>query len=142
MCKGTYVRAIARDLGRALGCFGHVTALRRTRVGPFSEVDAVTLAELEAALKPQGDPDATDAPPPADPVALGFLLPVEAALSDIAEISVSPSDAATLARGQSILIRGRDAPIHTGSAYAICKGRLQPRFVLVGQKLRIGREVV
>ncbi|MBX9739813.1 MAG: tRNA pseudouridine(55) synthase TruB, partial [Beijerinckiaceae bacterium] len=36
--KGTYVRAIARDLGRALGCLGHVTALRRTRVGPFTEV--------------------------------------------------------------------------------------------------------
>ena len=33
--KGTYVRALARDLGRVLGCFGHVTALRRTRVGPF-----------------------------------------------------------------------------------------------------------
>ena len=35
--KGTYVRALARDLGRALGCFGHVRALRRTRVGPFAE---------------------------------------------------------------------------------------------------------
>ena len=39
--KGTYVRAIARDLGRALGCLGHVAALRRTRVGPFTERDAV-----------------------------------------------------------------------------------------------------
>ena len=34
--KGAYVRAIARDLGRALGCYGHVIELRRTRVGPFS----------------------------------------------------------------------------------------------------------
>ena len=46
--KGTYVRAIARDLGRLLGCFGHVVALRRTRVGPFTEEDSVTLVELEA----------------------------------------------------------------------------------------------
>src|SRR5487761_2110533 len=38
--KGTYVRAIARDLGRVLGCHGHVAALRRTRVGPFFEADA------------------------------------------------------------------------------------------------------
>jgi len=43
--KGTYVRALARDLGRALGCLGHVAALRRTRVGPFCEEDAVTVAE-------------------------------------------------------------------------------------------------
>jgi tRNA pseudouridine55 synthase len=118
--KGTYVRAIARDLGRAMGCFGHVIALRRTRVGPFSEDDAVTLTEIEAAMKPANDADLL----PPDPYAAKIMLPVEAALTDIAEISVSSSDAATLARGQSILIRGRDAPIHTGAAYAICKGRL------------------
>ena len=117
--KGTYVRAIARDLGRLLGCYGHVVALRRTRVGPFSEDDAVTLAEIEAALAPK---DA--AVPLPDPASSGLLLPVEAALSDIAEIAVSPSDAATLARGQAVLIRGRDAPIMAGSAYAICKGRI------------------
>ncbi|MGD9502246.1 MAG: tRNA pseudouridine(55) synthase TruB, partial [Methyloceanibacter sp.] len=44
--KGTYVRAIARDLGRALRCYGHVEELRRTRVGPFGEDEAVTLASL------------------------------------------------------------------------------------------------
>ncbi len=120
--KGTYVRAIARDLGRAMGCFGHVVALRRTRVGPFTEDDAVTLAENEAAMKPTGD--ATTALSPVDPFAAKIMLPVEAALTDIAEIAVSPSDAATLARGQSVLIRGRDAPISSGAAYAICKGRL------------------
>ena len=45
----TYVRVLARDMGRALGCLGHVIELRRTRVGPFGEDDAVTLPELEAA---------------------------------------------------------------------------------------------
>ncbi|HYA80966.1 MAG TPA: tRNA pseudouridine(55) synthase TruB, partial [Methylocystis sp.] len=44
--KGAYVRAIARDAGRLLGCFGHVTALRRTRVGPFTEDDGYTFEEL------------------------------------------------------------------------------------------------
>ncbi len=46
--KGTYVRAIARDLGRKLGCFGHVISLRRTRVGPFDDASSITLAQLEA----------------------------------------------------------------------------------------------
>lgn len=118
--KGTYVRAIARDLGRALGCYGHVIALRRTRVGPFSEAEAVTLAQIEAAMRVPEDPSA--AMP--DPLACGILLPVEASLSDLTGVDVSSSDAATLARGQSVLIRGRDAPIHAGAAYAICKGRL------------------
>lgn len=122
--KGTYVRALARDMGRALGCHGHVIALRRTRVGPFAEDRAVTLAAVEAERRPGAEaPDGTLAPlPPADTSKL--LLPVEAALSDIAEINVSAGDAATLARGQAILIRGRDAPVMTGSAYAICKGRI------------------
>src|SRR5206468_6739247 len=41
--KGTYVRALARDMGRMLGCFGHVSALRRTGVGPFGEQDGASL---------------------------------------------------------------------------------------------------
>ncbi|MGH6831319.1 MAG: tRNA pseudouridine(55) synthase TruB, partial [Methylocella sp.] len=45
--KGAYVRAIARDLGRILGCYGHVSALRRTRVGPFYDKDAARLLDLE-----------------------------------------------------------------------------------------------
>ena len=44
--SGTYVRALARDLGRALGTGGHLTALRRTRVGPFTVADALTLEQL------------------------------------------------------------------------------------------------
>ena len=46
--KGTYVRALARDIGRALGCFGHVSALRRVAVGPFGENDMISLEQLEA----------------------------------------------------------------------------------------------
>jgi tRNA pseudouridine55 synthase len=111
--KGTYVRAIARDMGRRLGCFGHVIALRRTRVGPFDEERAVTLEEIQAAAQSE-DPGAV----------LRLLDPVEAALSDIPELIVSQSDAASLTRGQAILIRGRDAPVMSGPAFATSKGRL------------------
>jgi tRNA pseudouridine55 synthase len=103
--KGTYVRAIARDLGRLLNCYGHVTALRRTRVGPFTELDAVPLAELEA----EG----------ADPAAA--LLSVEAGLNELPCVLVDRSSAARLRRGQPLLLRGRDAPAD-GFAYAACGG--------------------
>jgi tRNA pseudouridine55 synthase len=109
--KGTYVRAIARDMGRALGCRGHVIGLRRTRVGPFAEDESVSLAEIEDAAEAGEDLET-------------FLRPVEIALGDILEINVSPSDAADLAQGRSILIRGRDAPVLGGAAYAISKGRI------------------
>jgi tRNA pseudouridine55 synthase len=99
--KGTYVRAIARDLGLSLGCYGHVTALRRTRVGPFDEEDAVTLAELEdlAAGKV------------VDHVIEDALEPVAAGLSELPEQRVTPDQAARLKRGQSVILRGRDAPV-------------------------------
>jgi tRNA pseudouridine55 synthase len=54
--SGTYVRALARDLGRALGTGGHLTALRRTRVGPFTLAEAVTLDELAQRPDPIGIP--------------------------------------------------------------------------------------
>jgi tRNA pseudouridine55 synthase len=101
--KGTYVRAIARDLGRALGCLGHIAALRRTRVGPFSDADAVTVDHVAS-----------------DPAA---LRPVETALSDIPSIAVSRDMAGRLMRGQSIILRGREAPI-SGKVYATCGGVL------------------
>ncbi|MFA5521873.1 MAG: tRNA pseudouridine(55) synthase TruB [Castellaniella sp.] len=50
--KGTYVRTLAQDIGRALGCFAHLSALRRTRVGPFDVADAVTLDGLQAMERP------------------------------------------------------------------------------------------
>jgi tRNA pseudouridine55 synthase len=112
--RGTYVRAIARDIGRTLGCFGHVIALRRTRVGPFQEAQAVTLSELEDAanLEDGGIEIKT------------MLRPVESALADLLEVTVSQSDAARLARGQTVLLRGRDAPVMSGEAFALSKGTL------------------
>ena len=104
--KGTYVRAIARDLGRELGCLGHVTALRRTRVGPFHEADAVPLQAL------------LDAPERA----FDALLSVEAGLAELDCVVVDRNAAARLRRGQSIILRGRDAPAEGVEAYAACGG--------------------
>ncbi|MFA5948834.1 MAG: tRNA pseudouridine(55) synthase TruB [Hyphomicrobium sp.] len=109
--KGTYVRAIARDMGRMLGCRGHVIALRRTRVGPFREEEAVSVDELEDAAEAGED-------------LMPFLRPVELALGELFELNVSPADAADLLQGRSVLIRGRDAPVLGGSAYAMHKGRI------------------
>ncbi len=103
--KGTYVRAIARDLGRALGTRGHVTSLRRTQVGPFDEHSTVTLDQLEAMEAPE-DCDA-------------LLTPMADALGDLHEIPVVPGDAAKLRRGMSLLVRGPTAPAHGEEAYAM-----------------------
>jgi len=102
--KGAYVRAIARDLGRLLGCFAHVTALRRTRVGPFLEEDAFTLDEIEA------EGGAAEA-----------LLSVEAGLTELPCVVVDRDTAARLRRGGSVILRGRDAPSE-GVVYAACGG--------------------
>src|SRR5690606_3181206 len=56
--KGTYVRSIARDMGRILGCFGYISALRRTAVGVFSENDAISLDELAGIVSSSGPDDA------------------------------------------------------------------------------------
>ena len=110
--KGTYVRALARDLGRALGCLAHVSALRRTRVGSFTEADAVTLDAVEAAAAEGHD------------ALLALLRPVETALQDLPALSLSSSDAARLRQGQAVLLRGRDAPIVSGPVYAVSRGAL------------------
>ena len=113
--KGTYVRALARDIGRILGCFGHICALRRTLVGPFRETDMIPLAELEALCNraASGEGSLADA-----------LLPVETALDDIPALAVTRADAARLHRGQAVLLRGRDAPNLSGTVYVTVGGRL------------------
>jgi tRNA pseudouridine55 synthase len=111
--KGTYVRAIARDLGRVLGTFGHVSALRRIRVGPFNEANSVTLQEL-ARLREEGGEEALHA----------ALLPVEAGLAALPALAVSAADAQRLALGQAVIVRGRDAPILDGPVAVSAQGAL------------------
>jgi tRNA pseudouridine55 synthase len=111
--KGTYVRALARDLGRALGTCAHVEALRRTRVGAFGEERAVPLGRLEA-LAESGGHEAL----------LSALEPVETPLRDIPALALSGPDADRLRRGQAVLLRGRDAPVIEGTVYATSRGKL------------------
>lgn len=110
--KGTYVRAIARDLGARLGTAAHVTALRRTRVGPFREGDMVSLADLsEAAIADtQGAVD-THLRAPAE------------ALAGLARVAVDRTAASRLRRGQSALLRPGDdfgiTDTHEGECLAV-----------------------
>jgi tRNA pseudouridine55 synthase len=111
--KGTYVRALARDMGRMLGCLGHVTALRRTAVGPFTEEMAIGVDTLQRAGQVENAGTTPELP---------RLLPVEAGLAELPSLRVSPADAGRLARGQAVLLRGRDAPIMEGWVWVSAHG--------------------
>ncbi|PIO99943.1 tRNA pseudouridine(55) synthase TruB [Pleomorphomonas carboxyditropha] len=109
--KGTYVRAIARDMGRKLGTAGHVVELRRLVVGPFGEEDMVTLDALQAALEADGE-------------ALALLTPIEAALADLPQLDVTSDQAIRLRNGNPVLLRGRDAPVEEEAVGVFERGRL------------------
>jgi tRNA pseudouridine55 synthase len=87
--KGVYMRSLARDLALACGTLGHVAALRRLRVGPFTEAQAIPLDKLLAS----GDTA------PASP---DLLLPVATALADIPALALTEAEAAALSHGQAI----------------------------------------
>jgi len=91
--KGTYMRALARDLGHALGTCAHVVALRRSAVGPFSEADAISLESLEALGHSAADS--------------GAVLPIEAALDDIPALVLSETEANCLRCGQAVSMLAR-----------------------------------
>jgi tRNA pseudouridine55 synthase len=87
--KGVYMRSLARDLARACGSLGYIESLRRLRVGPFTEVQAIPLDKLR---KPE---DTLPASP-------DLLLPVATALADIPALALTESEAAGLKHGQAI----------------------------------------
>jgi tRNA pseudouridine55 synthase len=89
--KGTYVRAWVRDLARALGTLGHVSALRRTRLGGMHEKDAVAMETLTPFMH--------------SPAAFEYLRPLSTALDGIPALAVSGSDAVRLRSGNPVLIR-------------------------------------
>lgn len=91
--KGTYVRAIARDLGRELGCFAHVSKLRRTGLGPFDDAGSITFEQLQEAEDRRGLFD--------------ILHPVAAALAAYPMIEIQADEAEELSSGQQV---------HVGSA--------------------------
>lgn len=108
--KGTYVRAVARDLATAMGACAHVSELRRTRVGPFGEETAITLEKLENLGHKAALPEA--------------LLPVSTALDDIPALAVTAEDAFRLAQGRSIVLLPRQVEALrdqlTGGSRTVC----------------------
>ena len=107
--KGAYMRSLARDLALALGTVGHVAALRRIAVGPFSEADSISLDSLRALGH--------------SPAASRHLLPVATALDDIPALAVTDSEASRLRCGQSVgPIRRQDLERigHFGSGAIFC----------------------
>lgn len=92
--KGGYVRSIARDLGQALGCFGHVVQLRRVWAGPFEVSDGISFEILNELAKDRKLDE--------------FLLPLEAGLHDLHELSCTPEGAAKLRNGNPGMVIASD----------------------------------
>jgi len=115
--KGVYMRSLARDLARACGTVGHIAALRRLRVGPFTEAQAIALDKLRG----------SDDTPPASP---DLLLPVATALADIPALALTEAEVAALSHGQAISLvtmMGRipgNADPAGGSVRAMAGGRV------------------
>lgn len=103
--KGTYVRALARDMGRDLDCYGHITELRRTCVAPFEEEDLIPLDKL---LELEDDLGALDAE----------LFTTGTALEDVVEVPVTKEQVHRLRLGNAIVLRGRDAIASADEAFA------------------------
>ena len=120
--KGTYVRSIAEDLGKALGCGAHVSALRRTRVGPFRIEDSVSLTALET-LKERGELASMDA----------LLLPTDSALDGLPVVCVSESSGFYIRQGQPVQVP--NAPCNGMVRVALETGE----FLGVGEILDDGR---
>ena len=97
--KGTYVRALARDLARALGSRGHVSALHRAQVGPFGDAISVSIEDIER----NGD---------------AVVLPVAAGLAGLPEVRLNAQQAQVLRRGNPVLLIGAGAPVRIDSAWA------------------------
>ncbi len=122
--KGTYVRVLAEDIGAALGCGAHVTALRRTGVGPYSEEGMVTMEALERG--------AAEGPQTLD----ALLLPTESAMGQWPEVRLSPDSSFYLRQGQPVLVpnapvegwvRLYDADGFIGVGEILDDGRVAPR---------------
>ena len=109
--KGTYVRALARDMGKLLGCYGHVRELRRTFVEPFEEKDSVSLDRL---LELEGALDSLDEL---------LVSPLES-MQGFPEIRVSEDEARRIRLGNAIILRGRDAPVEETDMCAVYRGQL------------------
>jgi tRNA pseudouridine55 synthase len=123
--KGVYVRSLVRDLARALGTAGHVSALRREAVGSFTAAQAVPLAKLE---EMSHIPAASGTSGPADAL-LALLLPIETALDDIPALALTGREADRLRQGRPVPVlrsdnrRVVDVLAEGATLYAMAEGK-------------------
>jgi tRNA pseudouridine55 synthase len=111
--KGTYIRSLARDMGRALGTAAHVSGLRRVAVGPFTESHMISLENLmELSHKAPGGNAMT-----------GALLPIETVLDGIPALAIDEEKSRRLRLGQPVLLRGANAPIAEDAVLVTCGGK-------------------
>jgi tRNA pseudouridine55 synthase len=115
--KGTYVRSLARDMGRELGCYGHIAYLRRSRVLPFEESQLVTLSDLVALEDIEDDEERLAKLD-------GFLIGTSQALSALPQIQINSDQAKRLKFGNPILLLGASAPANEAEAYATMGNKL------------------
>jgi tRNA pseudouridine55 synthase len=111
--KGTYIRSLARDMGQALGCLGHVSMLGRVTVGPFTEAHMISLEKLEEFSHKAPGGNAIE----------GVLLPIETVLDGIPALAVDGEKAQRLRQGQPVLLRGANAPIAADAVLVTCGER-------------------
>jgi len=107
--KGGYVRAVARDLGEALGCHGHVAELRRVWSGPFEAEDGVSMALVEELAK---NPDLD-----------GYLRPLEEGLDDLPELKASAEGATRLRHGNPGMVLSAGDVEYGDEAWASFEGK-------------------
>ena len=107
--KGTYVRALARDIAEALGTRGHVSMLHRAAVGPFHDRDAVSIDQLEALPLEERD---------------ALLKPVAAGFADLPEIRLDPQQATAVRHGNAVLLTGAGAPVSLDECWVSFKGEV------------------
>lgn len=124
--KGTYVRTLAEDLGRALGCGGHVGSLHRSGTGPFDDSKTVNLEQLEL-LRRDRQPQELDF----------LLLPMETAVADLLQVDLPETTAWYLQRGQAVMVPRACREAEEGDIVRIFQNGGQ--FLGIGEILEDGR---
>jgi len=107
--KGTYVRALARDIAETLGTRGHVSMLHRAAVGPFHDDDAVTIDQLEALTVEDRD---------------ALLKPVWSGFTDLPEIRLDAQQATAVRHGNAVLLTGAGSPVSLDECWVSFKGEV------------------
>ncbi len=118
--KGTYMRSLSRDMAQALGTYGHISVLRRTAVGHFTEDMAISLDDFEKIVQ--------------SPQPYACLLPIETALADIPALALTAQEASRLVNGQVVSFISRQDISRLAAAGLDIQGPAQPALATSGDR--------